>query len=110
MLRCVSVDAIGVESLPKHQHGFAVRAWISRGVGKVDVGRKSDIARDFLPDKMKSVGGGPDVGSGSRDRVGTRAVVHGTGRHDVADIRMSFEDAERIARGCRGSDSDWSNE
>ncbi len=94
--RHVGIHRIRVEALPQHQYGFLVR--ISSGGRKRNVGGQGDIARNFLPDKLKGIGGKPHVLAATGEGIGFRGriVFNGARMQDRAYIAMLLE----YSKGC----------
>ena len=57
--RHIDVGRIGIEALPDHEHGLAMR--IAALLGKCDVCRQRNISADLLPGKLEGIGCEPHV-------------------------------------------------
>ena len=100
VLSRVGVDAVGVEGLSEHEDGFSMRTRIAGGIGKIHVGGEGNVARDFLPDKMESVGGRPEIRACCSDGVDLvlRVVGESSGGCHAAYVRLASKDTERAGR------------
>src|SRR6266404_1330393 len=70
VLRRVGVDAIGVESLAKHQERLAMRIWVAGFNREIDIGSERYIAGDLLPHKVEGINRRPQIRAGGSDGIG----------------------------------------
>ena len=100
--RHVGIGGIGLQALPDHEYGFAVR--ISACSEKGDIGSKCYIAGDLLPGEVQGVRGKPHVFAAAGDRVSPCGgiIFDGTGVQNDADIRVVPQTARTAALRPRG--------
>ena len=103
MDRGVGVRRIGIQTLANQQTRFAVG--VAARAGPLNVRRQRDVARQFFPNEMKRVVGGPHIFPAAADEVSLLCcvVIDRPGPEYVANIAVALERSECCIRGAGGS-------
>ncbi len=107
MQRGVCIRRIRIQTLPDHQHRFAM--FVHSFAEKRDVRRQRDVTGNLLPNKLESIVGGPHVLAASGNRVASfrRVIFHGTFMKNRSNVAVTLKNADwcrcrraRLLRPC----------